>query len=119
DRELDGDLTVKSLMANALVDFGSPDSINFFAGAGAGYSWVDIDQEFDFDSDAPGSEQLFDNNDDSGFSWQLLAGVRVPVTENLDLGLKYRFFNVENLGLNTAGGSEYDADLRTHSVLGS
>ena len=117
NRELDGDLTAKSLMANALVDFGSPNGINFFAGGGAGYSWVKIDSEFDFDDDGPGAEQLFSDDDDSGFSWQLLAGVRYPVTPSLDVGLKYRFFNVENLGMSTAGGSEYNADLRTHSAL--
>jgi OOP family OmpA-OmpF porin len=117
ERGLDGDLTVTSLMANALVDFGPSDGVNFFVGGGAGYSWVSIDSEFDLEGDGPGGERLFADDDDSGFSWQLLAGVRVPVTESLDLGLKYRFFNVENLGMATAGGSEYDADLRTHSAL--
>ncbi|WP_296720333.1 outer membrane beta-barrel protein [Erythrobacter sp.] len=116
ERELDGDLTVKSLMANALVDFGSRDTINFYAGGGAGYSWVDIDSEFDLEGDA-NPEQLFNDDNDSGFSWQLIAGLRFPVTRDLDLGVKYRFFNVENLGLRAADGSDFDADLRTHSAL--
>src|SRR5690606_7255849 len=73
ERGLDGDLTVTSLMANALVDFGPSDGVNFFVGGGAGYSWVSIDSEFDFEGDGPGGERLFADDDDSGFSWQLLA----------------------------------------------
>ena len=30
-------------------------------------------------------------------AWQAIAGVRYAVSPNIDLGLKYRFFNVPNL----------------------
>ena len=44
----------------------------------------------------------FDFSDsDSGFAWQLIAGVRMPLSPNIDLGLKYRFFNSRGLSSTT------------------
>ena len=30
---------------------------------------------------------------DGTFAWQVIAGVRKAISANIDLGLKYRFFN--------------------------
>ena len=30
-------------------------------------------------------------------AWQILAGIRKSISPNIDLGLKYRFFNVSKL----------------------
>jgi opacity protein-like surface antigen len=68
--------TVWSAMANALLDLGGNTGIGGFAGAGAGYANV---HQF-----GSGSGHL---------AWQLLAGVYAPVTSNLDIGLKYRYFH--------------------------
>jgi opacity protein-like surface antigen len=68
--------TVWSGMANALLDLGGNGGIGGFAGAGAGYASV---HQFGSGS--------------GHFAWQLLAGVYAPVTPNLDIGLKYRYFH--------------------------
>jgi opacity protein-like surface antigen len=110
---LNGDLTVKSLMANALVDLGSDQSVNFYAGGGVGYAWVDLD------GTSGAANTAFLDDSDSGFAWQLIAGVRVPVTPNVDLGLKYRYFNVDNLNMLSRTNAAFDTDLQTHSALAS
>ena len=68
--------SVYSGMINALADFGGNGGIGGYVGAGGGYASV---HQF------TGSR--------SGFAWQLLAGVYMPIATNLDVGLKYRYFN--------------------------
>ena len=66
---------------------------------------------------------------DNGLAWQLLAGVYMPISENIDVGLKYRYFhphgfdfNGEQLGY-TGAGSQFRADVSgrftSHSILAS
>ena len=67
--------SVLSAMVNALADFGGNGGIGGYVGAGAGYADV---KRF---------------GDSSGkFAWQILAGVYAPVSSNIDIGLKYRYF---------------------------
>ncbi len=43
---------------------------------------------------------------DDRFAWQGIAGVRIPLSDNVDLGLKYRYFRVNNLDLEDDFGDE-------------
>ena len=74
--DLSNHTSVYSGMINALADFGGNGSIGGYLGAGGGYASV---HQF------TGSK--------SGFAWQLLAGVYMPISSNIDVGLKYRYFN--------------------------
>lgn len=109
--ELGGDMSALSFMGNLLLDFGADDGIQGFVGGGAGIARVDLDVE------TPNG-QLIDDSD-SRFAWQALAGVRAPIGGNWDVGLKYRFFNVDNIKLVGTNGGDYKTDLRSHSILGS
>ncbi|QNM82813.1 porin family protein [Sphingomonas sabuli] len=116
----DGDSSVWSAMVNALIDIGDDDySWSGFLGGGVGYANVDTDFS------APGINRFLDASD-SGFAYQLIAGVRTAITPNLDLGLKYRFFTVNNLTFDVDAGSTpaalaFDAETkwRSHSLLAS
>lgn len=66
---------VLSGMVNGLVDFGGNGGIGAYVGAGAGYAKV---------------KQFGSSN--GKFAWQLLAGAYYPVSSNVDVGLKYRYF---------------------------
>lgn len=110
---VDGRLSVKSLMANALLDLGRDGGPQVFAGGGVGYGWFNLRGDLE---SVPGT---FVDDSDGGLAWQLLAGLRVPLNDNIDLGLKYRFFNVENLNFLSPGGDRFDTDFRSHSILGS
>jgi opacity protein-like surface antigen len=102
-----GNLHVLSGMVNAMLDFGD-DEWGGFAGVGGGLARVRV----------IGDSQ-------SKFAWQAMAGIRHEISPNLDLSLKYRYFNTGKLNLanefdlGAAGqvpftGSGY---LHTHSIL--
>lgn len=108
-----GDAKALSLMVNALGDFGDDDGLQFFAGGGVGYSRVDLDTSIR--TGGPG----FLDDRDWGFAYQLLAGVRAPLSESMDVGVKYRYFNVSNFDLVDTAGRDIEGKWRSHSLLGT
>jgi opacity protein-like surface antigen len=111
----DGDFDVSSrgsvisLMGNALLDFGGDNGWNGYVGGGVGRARVKLA-----------------GDRDSAFAWQAIAGVRKSISENIDVGLKYRFFNVRKLNFSddfddgeTSFGINSRGRLRTHSLLAS
>ena len=109
----DGEVNVLSFMVNALADFGEDDGLQGFVGGGAGVARTDL--EGTIDASGPGA---FDDSD-SGFAWQVLAGVRAPLTDSIDAGLRYRFFNADDVGIVDTAGRDLDARFRSHSILGT
>ena len=105
--EVEGNHKIVSSMLNGLIDFGGEDSTGFSFGAGAGIAHVDAEVT------APG----FVDDEDTGFAWQGLAAVRFPLSDRVDLGFKYRYFNVENIKLTDNFGRLAETDLESHSVL--
>ena len=103
DFDVSGRATSYSLMGNVLFDVLNVEGASAFIGAGAGRARVKMLGETD-----------------SAWAWQLLAGMRTPVSSNVDVGVKYRFFNTRKLRF-----SENDEDfsitsngkLKSHSVL--
>jgi opacity protein-like surface antigen len=67
--------TVYSGMVNGLLDLGGNGNIGGYVGGGVGYASV---HQF--------------GNSHGGFAWQLIAGAYAPITSNIDIGLKYRYF---------------------------
>ena len=102
-----GNLHVLSGMANAMLDFGD-DEWGGFAGVGGGIARVHM---------------LGDSQ--SKFAWQAFAGIRHAISRNLDLSLKYRYFNTGRLtvanefDLGVPGQVPFSATgyLHTHSLL--
>ncbi|MGN6356824.1 MAG: outer membrane protein, partial [Novosphingobium sp.] len=86
-KDIPGHVDALSFMVNGLVDFGPDDGLQGFVGGGVGVARVGA------------NIPVAVNDSDSGFAWQLLAGIRYPLSERVDLGLKYRFFNVDNVDL--------------------
>src|SRR3546814_20573796 len=73
-----------------LLDFGDDDGLQGFVGGGAGVARVSVEPVF---------AGPFLDDSDTGFAWQAIAGVRAPLSDSIDVGLKYRFFNADNLDL--------------------
>ena len=115
--DADGHSRAYSLMANAMVDLGRNEGVNFYAGAGAGIAWVH--QSVDFDGD-DGDDDAFSIRD-SKFAWQLIAGIRAPVWTHFDLGLKYRYFNAGKIhdDFEDEGRIDLHGKFRSHSLLAS
>ena len=108
---LAGNVSALSFMVNGLLDFGADDSLQGFVGGGAGVGRVKLI------ADATGT--TFDFNDsDTGFAWQALAGIRYPVTDHVDIGMKYRLYNQDNVNLVSTGTRPpTDTRFRSHSMM--
>ncbi|MFN3620895.1 OmpA family protein [Sphingorhabdus sp.] len=106
-----GDASALSFMVNGLLDFGDDDGIQGFVGGGVGVARVDVQTIL-------GAPSFLDDSD-TGFAWQALAGVRAPLSDNWDVGLKYRFFNADKVSLVDRLGRSIDTRFRSHSLMGS
>lgn len=108
-----GDVSALSFMVNGLADFGPDDGLQGFIGGGVGVARTSINATID-SNDPSGID-----DSDTGFAWQLLAGVRAPLNDRWDVGLKYRMFNVQSVELVDRRGRIVDDNFRSHSILGT
>ena len=106
--DADGRSSVYSLMLNGMVDVGQDEGVSFYAGAGIGYAQV-IHVLEDNDEDAIKIK-------DRGMAWQVIAGVRAVVSQYFDVGLKYRYFNADNVD-DDFDGVGLDSEYKSHSLL--
>lgn len=108
----DADLRIFSGMLNGLLEFGSDDGIQVFAGGGVGFASIDLTLD-------PG--QIGPLVDDSGsdLAYQALAGARIAVSDRLDVGLKYRYFVIDEFELEAINGAPIEVDFQSHSILAS
>ncbi|MFZ4687735.1 MAG: OmpA family protein [Polymorphobacter sp.] len=109
----DGNARVLSFMANGLFDFGGQDrDFGAYVGGGAGIARV---QHHIYQTAKFGP--AFNDDSDTGFAYQILAGVYKPLTDHVDLGLKYRFFTVPNVDTFTTNGLATSTRYRSHSLM--
>ncbi|WP_374944258.1 OmpA family protein [Sphingomonas sp.] len=106
-----GTTSALSFMLNGLLDFGDDDGIQGFVGGGVGVARVKANYGLNRNSD-------FLDDSDTVFAYQGLAGVRAPLTKNVDATLKYRYFNADNVKLVDASNRTFDGRYRSHSILG-
>ena len=108
-----GRTSALSFMLNGLLDFGDDDALSGFVGGGAGVARV---KHSNYAINPAGN---FLDDSDTGFAYQAIAGIRAPLTDNIDVGLKYRFFNVDGVDTIDALGRANRGRFRSHSILGS
>jgi OmpA-OmpF porin, OOP family len=100
-----------SFMVNGLLDFGDDDAVQGFVGGGVGVARVKNTIAYNTFADSL-------DDSDTVFAWQALAGIRAPLTDRIDLSLKYRFFNADKVSLVDVSGRRFDTRFRSHSILG-
>ena len=108
-----GNTSALSFMVNGLLDFGDDDGISGFLGGGVGIARVNFNNQRAF-----ANQGAFIDDSDTRFAWQLLAGVRQAISDNIDVTVRYRFFNAGDLEMVGFGGRDFSTRLRTHSLLG-
>jgi hypothetical protein len=113
--DADGDASVLSAMANVILDFGDENGItdsSAWCGYGSGryrhrlLGHVPNTPVTGFGVD----------DDDTALAGQIIAGLRMPVSENMDAGLKYRYFNTQKLKFSD-GTDHLEGHWRSHSLL--
>lgn len=113
DADARGSASALSFMVNGLFDFGADDGLQAFVGGGVGVARTALDARVT-ESGPPGLD-----DSDSGFAWQILGGVRAPLNDRWDVGVKYRLFNVGGVDLVDGYGRDLETKWRSHSLLGT
>ncbi len=108
-----GNVRVYSVMANAMLDFGDDNGWSGFVGGGLGLANVRYRLRFN----EPGNVGSGSDSDRS-FAYQAIAGVRHAISDNIDLGIKYRYFVAPKLDFDIIDG-EASSRFRSHSLLAS
>ena len=101
-------------MINLLLDFGDDNGWNGYVGGGAGLANV----RYKMDYAIPGNIGSGSDSDRS-IAFQGIAGVRKAVSDNVDLGLKYRYFIAPKLDYNIDFNGELSGKFKSHSLLAS
>lgn len=108
-----GRTSALSFMINGLLDFGDEDGVSGFVGGGVGMARVDYNNIRAFSNQAA----VLDDSD-TRFAWQVVAGIRQAISDNVDITLRYRFFNADNIRTVDFRGIENESRFRSHSLLG-
>ncbi|HEX8223938.1 MAG TPA: OmpA family protein [Allosphingosinicella sp.] len=108
-----GSASALSFMVNGMLDFGDDEGVSGFVGAGIGMARVKANNQRVFANTAP-----FLDDSDSKLAWQVFAGVRQAISDNIDVTVKYRFFNVDDVRMVAFNGNESEQRFRSHSLLG-
>lgn len=112
-QQAEGETTALSFMLNSLFDFGGVDSPwAGTIGAGIGVARVKA-----ANYSLTGAAADFADDSDTSVAYQVIAGVRRAITDNVDFGVKYRFFNVEQVDMVLNDGREATGRFRSHSFL--
>jgi OmpA-OmpF porin, OOP family len=106
-----GKSSALSFMVNGMLDFGDDDVLTGFVGGGAGVAR--ISEEI-----ALNTRGATVDDSDTVFAWQAFAGIRAPLSNSIDVSLKYRFFNADGARFVDIGGRTYEGRFRSHSILG-
>jgi OOP family OmpA-OmpF porin len=116
--DADGNGSALSAMANLVLDFGDDNGLTGFVGVGAGMARVSIDTDFSGTFPSTPVTGFGIDDEDSALAGQIIAGIRMPISENIDAGLKYRYFNTQQLKFSD-GVDQLKGHWRSHSLLAS
>ena len=102
-----------SVMANVIAETGGNGRPGVYAGLGVGLQHV---KAYGFRSTIP--EDDFIDGRDTRIAWQALAGAYVPITNHIDLGVKYRFILGEGYEFTTIQGQQrFRGNFGSHNWL--
>ncbi len=111
-----GDVSALSGLANVWVDAPQLGAVRPYAGGGIGISHIKLD---DTGVRADGFDFSFANDSDNVFTWQLGAGVGIELTQEMSLGVDYRWLMTQDPEFSDSTGSAFDSEFSSHSFMGS
>lgn len=110
-----GGLSMLAIMANGYVDWALDFGITPYLGAGIGWGKADFSAR-----NRSGPNQTEIDDTDSVFVWNVMVGATVPIGQNLEFSLGYRYLASEDLRLAGRVGTEprrFDSEFDAHQVL--
>lgn len=132
--DMNGDVSVLSLMANGFYDFDLGSKVELYATAGVGIaevSFKNVHEIVTIAGDGSGGYVFYPNPGpgytahETTLAWQVGAGIAVPIADSIKLDLRYRYFTTTDFTLAGAGSYYYafgpsqdaNTNFSSHSVL--
>jgi opacity protein-like surface antigen len=106
-----------TLAINAVREFAVGEDFRPYLGAGIGLAWSELDitdGSIEAQIDPEPRDPLVDDKA-TGFAFQLIGGISLPLTRRLDLGLEYRYWQAPSVKLEEFTGTKLDAKHAVHS----
>jgi len=128
----EGHISAYSLLANVWYEFNIGNSPwKPYVGGGAGIAWVDLDAHgrqnststVSGTSSSTKSTGVSVRGEESGFAWQLGAGIGYEFAPGKQITLDYRYFRgpaIDELELSVGGSTtilETDYDYKAHNIM--
>ncbi len=108
---LTGDVTSFGFMANVAYDFMKDDKFHPYVLAGVGGTKISV-------NDATVGGLLLADDDDFVLAYQIGVGVNYDFTDNMALGISYRFFGASDADLTASDGTtNFDIEYLNHSIM--
>ena len=107
-----GRASALSFIINGLYDFGTLEGFTFSGGGGIGVARVNFANLRE-----RGAVEPFINASDTSIAFQAIAAVRRAITQNVDVGVKYKFFTVPSLTIDTVAGDRVSTSFTSHSAM--
>lgn len=108
----DGSMSTAQIFLNGYYEIDIFGVVTPYAGVGVGYGTVSLNlKELD--------GTVVVDDDDTVYSYQLIAGAAVNVTENFSLTAEYRYFDtINDAQLNLSGGIDFveNSDISSHEI---
>lgn len=112
-QSVEGDVRARSALLNVIVDFDRDDGYSFFVGGGVGRSKLKVSG---MALQQGGSVLLDDEDGDSRSSWQAIAGVRKSMSDHLELHVRYRYLDTDDVEMTGLAGRAVSGQMTSHSV---
>lgn len=106
------------LMVNVVRDLSVGQAWRPYLGVGIGRGKLDVrfsDPEVDGRFLQRPRRDIIDDGD-SGFAWQVMAGLSVPLTRRLELAADFRYWQMPDVELQEVSGAETDTDHTVRSA---
>ena len=116
--DVDGNVGVLAVMANAFVDLHNPSPITPYFGGGIGFAVLSTDDITGVDSRGNVSERilLYPEDNDTVFAYQIGAGVEIALNPMISLDVGYRYFETDEASLDN-GFLNTRLKFRSHNAM--
>ena len=108
---VDGNLGVFAMMANAYIDLHNASPITPYVGGGIGFAVLNLSDTF------VAGELLYAENDDTVFAYQVGAGLEIALNPMISLDVGYRYFGTDTARFESGFTGTTELKFESHNAL--
>jgi len=117
-RNVDGNLAALALMFNSFVDLHTNSIVTPYVGGGIGFATLYLSDTFGTDTRGGtlSRAQLYENDSDSVFAYQVGGGVEIALNRELSLDLGYRYFGTSSARFDSSFDKNTKLKYESHNA---